>query len=211
VESEVVELREADRMWVVTLNGAILACAAHRDGAINAVAALLRERVADPASAARLSFRGLTLPELLPAPTAGPRPEPLPSKIDFVEAKRLVGEQWLPVAAERVGTAVAVVDELCAEYEWGWVVHWRPVAPERGDPRFVSEYHFPFTADRVTGNTWLSGGTHGIERGIIELLQRRPPELCGPYPPGRQGWLVVYEAFEAAGAFTPIRVPPAAA
>ena len=52
--------------------------------------------------------------------------------------------------------------------------------------------------------------SHGIERGIIELLQQRPPELRGRYPPGKQGWLVVYDAFKAAGAFTPIPVPPTA-
>jgi hypothetical protein len=122
--------------------------------------------------------------------------------IDFATAKRLVAEQWLPIAARRVGTAVAVADELCVEYEWGWVVYWRPITPEQGDPRLVNEYHFPFMADRVTGNVGLSGGTFGIERGIVELLQCRPTDLCGPYPPGQQHWLAVLNAFEAAGAFT---------
>lgn len=124
--------------------------------------------------------------------------------INFAIAKRLVAEQWLPVAARRVGTAVAVVDGLCVEYEWGWVVHWRPVNPEFGDSRFVNEYHFPFIADRVTGAVGLSGGTFGIERGIVELLQRRSPELCGQYPPGQQHWLAVFDAFDAAGAFIPL-------
>jgi hypothetical protein len=124
--------------------------------------------------------------------------------IDFATAKRLVGEQWLPIAAQRVGTTVAVVDDLCVEYEWGWVIHWRPTALDEGDPRFVNEYHFPFTADRVTGNVGLSGGTFGIERGIVELLQCRPLELSGPYPSGQQHWLAVYDTFAAAGAFTPI-------
>jgi hypothetical protein len=124
--------------------------------------------------------------------------------IDFAAAKRLIGEQWLPVAAQRVGTAVAVVDELCVEYEWGWVIHWRPVAPEQGDSRFVNEYHFPFLADRVTGYVGLSGGTFGIERGIVELLLRRPLEFSGPYPSGEQHWLEVFAAFEAVGAFVPI-------
>lgn len=124
--------------------------------------------------------------------------------IDFATAKRLVGEQWLPIAAKQVGTPVAIVDEFSVEYEWGWVIHWRPVAPEQGDSLFVNEYHFPFTADRVTGNVGLSGGTFGIERGIVELLQRRPPELCGPYPPGQHHWLAVYDAFEVTGAFTPV-------
>ena len=131
----------------------------------------------------------------------------LPSKIDFSEAKRRVREKWLPIAAKRVGTGVAVVDELCVAYEWGWVIHWQPIDPEKGDPRFVNEYHFPYTADRVTGSVWLSGGSYGIERGIIELLQQRPVELCGPYPPGRQSWLTVYDAFKSAGAFTPIGSP----
>ncbi len=84
------------------------------------------------------------------------------------------------------------------------MLHWTPVEPEKGHPRRAYEYHFPYVVDRVTGNTGLSGGTFGIQRGIIELLQERPPELCGPYPPGKQGWLIVYEAFEAAVAFTPI-------
>ena len=106
--------------------------------------------------------------------------------IDFATAKKLVAEQWLPVAAKRVGTTVAVVDGLCVEYEWGWVVHWCPTAPELGDPRFVNEHHFPFIVDRVTGTVGLSGGTFGIERGIVELLQRRAPESLGRYPMGQQ-------------------------
>jgi hypothetical protein len=204
MDRAVVELQQVGRMWQLTLNGATLVCAANRDGAINAGAGLLRQRLADPAALAAMQFRALTSSELLPAKPVEQRPGSLPSKIDFAEAKRLVGEKWLPMAARRVGTAVAVVDEQCVEYEWGWVIHWRPVEPDKGNPRFVNEYHFPFTADRVTGNTWLSGGTYGIERAIIELLQQRPPELRGQYPPGIQGWLVVYDAFESAGAFTPV-------
>lgn len=210
MDQAVVELQQVGRVWQLTLNGAVLACAVDRAGAINTAAGLLRRQLADSAAVAGMRFSGLTPSELLPAVPAEPPADPLPSKIDFAEAKRLVAEKCLPVAAKRVETAVRVVDELCVEYEWGWVIHWRPVEPAKGDPRFVNEYHFPFTADRVTGNIGLSGGTYGIERGIIELLQQRPPELCGPYPPGKQGWLVVYDAFKAAGAFTPIRVPPSA-
>jgi hypothetical protein len=209
VDEAVVELRQDGRTWRLTLNGTVLAYAVDRAGAINAAAGLLRRQLADPDAVAGMRFVGLAPSELQPPKPVEPRPGPLPSTIDFAEAKRLVGEMWLPIAEQRVGTAVRVVDELCVEYEWGWVIHWRPVEPEKGDPQFVNEYHYPFTADRVTGNTGLSGGTYGIERGIIELLQWRPPELCGPYPPGKQGWRVVYDAFEAAGAFTPIRVPPA--
>lgn len=200
----VIELKPLGQFWQVTHDGSVIACAVTRQGAIDAAAGLLRRHLADPVAVAGMQFVGITPPELLPAKPAEPRPEPLPSKIDFAETKRLVGEQWLPIAAERVGTAVAIVDELCVEYEWGWVIHWRPVEPEKGDPRFVNEYHFPFTADRVTGTVGLSGGTFGIERGIVELLQWRPPELCGPYPPGRRHWLAVFDAFEAAGAFTPL-------
>jgi hypothetical protein len=210
VHQIVVELQRDGRMWRLTLNGSVLACALDRAGAINAAASLLRQQLADPGAAAGMQFVGLTPSELMPAKPAEPCAGSLPSRIDFAEAKRIVEEQWLPIAERRVGTAVRVVDELCVEYEWGWVVHWRPVEPDKGDPRFVNEYHFPFTVDRVTANTWLSGGTHGIERGIIELLQQRPPELRGRYPPGKQGWLVVYDAFKAAGAFTPIPVPPTA-
>jgi hypothetical protein len=209
VEQAVVKLQKVGLLWRLTLNGSVLVCATDRAGALNAAAGLLRRQLADSAAVAKMQFVGLTPSELLLAREADPAPRPLPSKIDFAEAKRLVEEQWLPIAAERVGTAVRVVDELCVAYEWGWVIHWRPVESDQGDPRFVHEYHFPFTADRVTGNTGLSGGTFGIERVIIELLQQRPPELCGPYPPGKQGWLVVYEAFKAAGAFIPIRVPTA--
>ena len=166
----------------------------------------LLDLTADPT--ANLSLIGLTRAELLPAKSADPRPARLPSKIDFAEAKRLFGEECRPYCEERVGTAVAVIDEWCVEYEWGWVIHWRPVEPAKGNPRFVNERHFPYTIDRVTGEVGLSGGTHGIERGIIELLQQRPPELRGPYPPGRQCWLVVIREFEAAGAFTPVGPPP---
>jgi hypothetical protein len=210
VDQAVVELQQVGGMWRLTLNGAVLVCAADRAGAINAAGGLLRRQLDDSTAVRGMRFSGLALSELLPAKPVGFHPGPLPSRIDFAEAKRLVAEKWLPIAEKRVGTAVSVVDELCVEYEWGWVIHWRPVEPEKGDPRFVNEYHFPFTADRVTGNTWLSGGTFGIQRGIIELLQQRPPELCGPYPPGEQGWLIVYEAFQAAGAFTPTRLPPSA-
>ncbi len=195
-------------MWQLTLNGVVLVCAADRAGAINAAGGLLRGQLDDPAALHGMQFAGLALSELLPARPADPPPAPLPSSMDFAEARRRVAEKWLPIAAKRIGTAVSVVDELCIEYEWGWVIHWRPVEPDKGDPRFSNEHHFPYTADRVTGNTWLSGGTFGIERGIIELLQQRPPELCGPYPPGKQGWLIVYEAYRAVGAFTPIRRPP---
>jgi hypothetical protein len=199
----VIELKPLGQFWQVTRDGNVIACAVTRQGAIDAAATLLHSQLADPVVLAGMQFVGLTTRELLPAKPAEPSPKPLPSKINFTDAKRLVTERWLPLDAKRVGTAVAIADELCLEYEWGWVIYWRPVDPEKGDPRFVNEYHFPYTADRVTGTVELSGGTFGIQRGIVELLQQRPPELCGPYPPGRRHWLAVYNAFEAAGAFTP--------
>ncbi len=122
--------------------------------------------------------------------------------IDFAAAKQLVAERWLPIAAKRVRSAVAIVDELCVEYEWGWVIHWRPVEPKA--PEFVNKYPHPYLADRVTGETGPGGGTLGINRGIVALLQHRPPELCGPYPPGRQSWYDSSDAFRTAGAFTPL-------
>ena len=94
-----------------------------------------------------MQFRGLAPSEFLPAQPAEPFRGPLPSEIDFAEAKRLVAARWLPIAAEGVRTAVAIVDELCVEYEWGWAVHWRPVEPK--DARFVNRYPYPFLADRV--------------------------------------------------------------
>jgi hypothetical protein len=202
---QVVELKRSGSGWLLTINGVICGSSVTRDVALGLAAMALRRRFPDPAALAAIEFRGLALTELLPARPTESCPLPLPSKIDFAEARQRVAQHWLPTAAARVRTPVTVADELCVEYEWGWVVHWRPIEPEKGDPRFVNEYHFPYLADRVTGNTGLSGGTRGIERGIIELLQQRPPELCGPYPPGAQDWLIVIDAFEAAGAFTPLR------
>jgi hypothetical protein len=35
--------------------------------------------------------------------------------IDFATAKQLVSARWLPIAARRARSAVAIVDELCVE------------------------------------------------------------------------------------------------
>lgn len=193
-----IEVRPHGTMWLATHDGRIIGCAGNRTQVIDLAATMLRDTLADA------DFVGVTLEELLPPIASPSTPHPEPT-IDFAEAKRRVAERWLPIAERRVGTAVHIVDERCVEYDWGWVVHWRPTEPEKGDPRFVNEYHFPFTADRVTGDTWMSGGTFGIERGIVELLQQRPDDLRGPYPPGRRGWLVALPAFRAAGAFEPRR------
>jgi hypothetical protein len=199
---EVIELRQVGNLWVVTHNGTALVYAAHRDAAIGVAAGALLDVTAKPDD---LELHGLTLSELLPAKSAAPNPARLPSKIDFVEAKRLAAEEDFGYYEEEMGTALAVVDELCEEYEWGWVIRWRPIDPEKRNSRARNKPYFPITVDRVTGKVGSSGGTHGIKRGIIELLQLRPPELCGPYPPGRQRWQVVLKEFEKAGAFNPIR------
>ncbi|HEX4607061.1 MAG TPA: hypothetical protein VH092_02560 [Urbifossiella sp.] len=123
------------QFWQLTHDGSVIVCAVTRQGAIDSAAVLLNRQLADPDAVAGMRFVGLAPSELLPTKPAEPLPGPLPSKIDFAEAKRLVGEQWLPIAEERVGTAVRVVDELCVEYEWGWVIHWRPAGPP-GSRRF---------------------------------------------------------------------------
>ena len=204
VKRDVIELRQIENLWVVTHNGIALVYAAHRHAAISVAAGALLEVTANPEG---LELHGLTLSELLPARAADPTPARLPSKIDFAEAKRLAAENSFAYYEEEMGTAIAVVDELCDEYEWGWVIRWQPIEPEKRSARAMKKPYFPITVDRVTGNVGHSGGTHGIERGIIELLQQRPPELCGPYPPGHQRWLVVLNEFEKVGAFTPIRTP----
>jgi hypothetical protein len=197
-------------MWEATLNGKPIACALKRETVIGVVAGVFRHKLEDVDFVTRLRLSGLELHELLPAkPIEGNTHHPAPT-IDFISAKRLIAEQWLPVAEEEVGTAVHIVDELCVEYDWGWVIHWRPIDPKKGDPDSVNRYHWPFTVDCVTGNTGTSGGTRGLRDGIVGLLQQRPPELCGPYPPGKQHFLIVADAFEAAGAFTPVGVQSAA-
>jgi hypothetical protein len=202
----VLELQQFGSMWQASLDGQTLVCATSRAGVIGGAGGLLRCLLKDPEFVANLQCYGLDVEEMLPAKPSMANPHPAPT-IDFATAKQLVAEQWLPIAEQRVGTVVRIVDEDCIEFEWGWVIYWQPVEPNKGDPRFVNEYHFPFLADRVTGDTGLSGGTKGLQHGIIELLQWRPTELCGPYPPGKQDWLIVYDAFEAAGAFTPTGRP----
>lgn len=190
-------------MWVATHNGAVIACAVTRQAAIDASAGLLKRELRDAEAVARMAFVGLDPSEVVPpSPPHPSTPHPC-ATIDFEKAKRRVAERWLPIAEQRIGTTARIVDARCVEYDWGWVIHWEPAEPERGDPRFVNEYHYPFTADRVTGDTGLSRGTFGLERGIIELLQRRPDALRGPYPNGRRHWLTVLDEFAAACAFTP--------
>jgi hypothetical protein len=201
---QILMVQKFGTMWQVTLDGTTVVCALDRAQAIASAGHMLRLQLTDSEFLANLELSGLELHELFPPVANIGAPHP-PATIDFDEAKRRIEEKWLPIAAQRVGTAVAIIDELCVEYDWGWVIYWKPINPELGKPDFVNEYHFPFTVDRVTGNTGLSGGTYGIERGIVELLQWRPPHLCGPYPPGRTHWLRVYDQFKAAGAFEPRR------
>src|SRR4051812_24762814 len=122
---QAVELRQVDSLWHVTLNGQTLACAADRAGAINATAGLLRRQLKDPGFVAQVRWFGLELQELLPAKPVERSPRHSAPTTDFAGAKRLVAERCLPFAEERLGTAVRIVDELCVEYEWGWVIHWR--------------------------------------------------------------------------------------
>ena len=201
LKREVIELKQVGNLWVVMHNATALVYAAHRDAAIDVAAGALLEVTANPEG---LELHGLSLSELLPAKAADPKPARSPSKIDFAEAKRLAVEDSFEYYEGDMGTAIAVVDELCDEYEWGWVIKWRPVDPEKRTARAMNIPYFPITVDRVTGKVGSSGGTYGIERGIVELLQHRPPELRGPYPPGRQRWLTVLDEFKKAGAFTPL-------
>ncbi|WP_145055626.1 Rossmann-fold NAD(P)-binding domain-containing protein [Lignipirellula cremea] len=196
-----IEIHERHGMWIGLVNGDIAGCARTRDAVVDILGALLRNEL-DDGTHDGIEAVGLTIDELAPK-RSSPSTVPLPSLIDFAEAKLRVADQWLPISERRVKTQVEIVDDLCVAYEWGWEIHWRPINPDDGDPRFVNEYHFPYLADRVTGTVWLSGGTRGIRRGIIELLQKRPDELRGPYPPGKQGWLTVVDEFEKAGAFEP--------
>lgn len=198
VKHQIIELRQVENLWVVTHNGVALVYAAHRDAAISVAAGALLDVTANPEG---LELRGLTLSELLPARATDPTPTRLPSKIDFAEAKRLAEEHSFAYYEAEMGTAIVIVDELCDEYEWGWVIRWQPIDAEKRSTSDMKRPYFPITVDRVTGTVGHSGGTHGIERGIIELLQLRPPELCGPYPPGHQRWLVVLNEFKKAGAF----------
>lgn len=199
MKHEVIELKQVGNLWVVTHNGTALVYAAHRQAAVGVAAGALLEVTANPEG---LELRGLTLSELLPAKAGDPLQARLPSKINFKEAKRLAAEDSFEYYEEEMGTAIAVVDELCDEYEWGWVIKWRPVDPEKRIARAMNKPYWPIPVDRVTGKVGSFGGTHGIERGIVELLQLRPPELCGPYPSGHQRWLVVLNEFKKAGAFT---------
>lgn len=197
-----IEILERDTMWIGLVDGNTVACARSRGAIINTLGALLRNELSQ-GEVRRIKVTGLTIDELVPQRSSESTTQ-LKSLIDFEEAKLRVADRWLPINERRVKTQVAIVDELCIEYEWGWEIHWQPINPDDGDPRFVNEYHFPYLADRVTGTVWLSGGTRGIRRGIIELIQMRPDELRGPYPRGKQGWLTVIDEFEKAGAFEPL-------
>lgn len=202
VKRDIIELRQAGNLWVVTHNGNALVYAPHREVAISVAAGALLEVTA---KAEEVELRGLTLSELLPARAAESTSERLPSKIDFTEAKRLAKEDSFAYYEAETGSPIAVVDDLCEQYEWGWIIRWRPIETVASPSCPSPKPFFPIPVDRVTGNVGHSGGTHGIERGIIELLQRRPDDLRGPYPTGRQRWLTVLNEFKKAGAFTPIK------
>lgn len=67
-----IELMPFGEFWQVKQNGSVLACAVTRQGAINAVAALLRRQLKDPAAVAALKFVGFELAEVLLAAPMDP-------------------------------------------------------------------------------------------------------------------------------------------
>ena len=170
MKREIIEPCQTENLWVVTHNGVALVDAAHRDTAIGVAAGALLEVTAN---SEELELHGLTLSELLPARAADPAPTRLPSKIDFAEARRLAAEHSFAYYEAEVGTAIAIVVELCEEYEWGWGIRWQPIEAAKRSASAIKRPYFPITVDRVTGKVGHSGGTHGIELDVSSAgLQR---------------------------------------
>ena len=118
----------------------------------------------------------------------------------------LLAAKQLWLAELKLRNDVEIVNEKSVEYEWGWVMHYRPTAPYSNESRRLDEYQFPFLIDRVTGATGSSGGTKGIQYGIVLLLQKRPEHLCGAYPYTRDDeWFVALPKYQHSGAFEPIQ------
>ncbi len=62
--------------------------------------------------------------------------------------------------------------------------------------------HLPSGDDSASPSQTGTGGTSTGFQRLNEEMQPTERQLCGPYPPGKHGWLVVYDALRAAGALT---------
>ena len=120
--------------------------------------------------------------------------------LDFQQAKAVVAARMLFMPELDLGAPVEIDDDKCVRYEWGWVMHWKTSASFS-----CGQFYRPYLVDRITSICWFAGGTLGLEHGILELLRKRPRNLCDPYPYlGDRDCLRPPAELIASGAFKPL-------
>ena len=96
--------------------------------------------------------------------------------IDYEAAKQIVSKSWIPIVEEEIGAAAVIVDEKSEEYEWGWVIYWRPAEPLRVPGEAARGAYLPFVVDRTNGVSFPVG-TSGLYFAVRRLLGPDDPRL----------------------------------
>ena len=96
--------------------------------------------------------------------------------IDYETARQIVISKWLPHKEEELGWPVVVDDEETEEYEWGWVIYYRPAEPERIPKTVARRGYLPLVVDRSNGLSFPVG-TSGLYPAVRKLLGADDPRL----------------------------------
>ena len=99
--------------------------------------------------------------------------------LDFEAAKRVARDRWLSAFDDEPGGPQVIHDAECVEYEWGWLIEWGPSRPDLVPPDEAQWGQLPVLVDRVTGHLEMVS-TAGPRLAIMQLLERRPPEVRSP-------------------------------
>jgi hypothetical protein len=93
------------------------------------------------------------------------------------DAKRLVLDRFSALWESELGVRLVIDDSQTLEYQWGWMLSYRPADPARvpADHWLAAGINTALI-DRETGQV-ESDGTSGPNLAIIRLLEGRPPAL----------------------------------